>query len=47
MYGSELGAAIAGAWFFSLAIAAVAGWALIEGTIWLVKFLSEHLQWVG
>lgn len=26
---------------------AVVGWCVIEGIIWLVKFLVRHLEWVS
>ena len=29
-----------------LALVAVIGWALIEGAIWIVRFLIHHLAWI-
>jgi hypothetical protein len=36
---------LARAWLFSIVAAAVVGWALIEGSIWLFRHLT--LGWTG
>jgi len=29
-----------------IVISALVGWLVIEGFIWLIQFLYEHLEWV-
>lgn len=29
-----------------LALVAVVGWAVIEGVIWIARFLFRHLAWI-
>lgn len=42
MYGGDFNGLFAA----MMAVAAVVGWAIIEGLIWLIKLLVAHLAWV-
>lgn len=42
-----IGDAIMSAWVYSLVVAVVLGWLFIEGFIWLICFLYNHLEWVS
>lgn len=47
MDGGAFGRALEATFVAVALISAVVGWCVIEGLIWLVKFLWAHLHWVS